>query len=185
MRMHASVRGDMVTFATLMSQTNPAALRLRMMAAAAIRIRQAFAENFAEGGRPEWAPLATSTQVRKMAMYLAGKLRGRNVRVHLVAMRNTQPKAPGALFKLVRTGRLRNSVVRSKTAGNISRIDAATGTIELGTAVPYGIFHEEGTKNMPARPFLTVLESDWDDVMAIMADMLENPNAYAPIGTDT
>jgi len=34
--------------------------------------------------------------------------------------------------------------------------------VNFGTRVPYAIFHQEGTRKMPARPFLLVQREDWE-----------------------
>lgn len=144
----------------------------KLMAAIAVRARQGFAANFAAGGRPAWAALAPSTLKQKMAMYLAGRILGRKVGGVLVNRRSAQPQAPGALFTLIRSGDLRNSVARRGVKGNITRINPAEGRLELGTNIPYGAFHQEGTSKMPARPFLELDEKDWDDIYEMVADYL-------------
>lgn len=159
---------------------NPGITRQQMLAAAGIKFRQAFAQNFIMGGRPTWVPLAQSTMRQKMTLYFSGRIRGRNVRTHLVSMRNSQPKAPGALFTLIRSGALRNSVVRRNSAGNITRMDASAGTLELGTSIFYGFFLEYGTIKMPARPFLTVPPEDTQEIMDIMAAMVLDADTSAP-----
>jgi len=57
------------------------------------------------------------------------------------------PSAPGQP-PAVRTGRLRGSIT-----WRIGR-DAVSPYVDVGTAVAYGLFLEEGTRRMRARPYL-------------------------------
>jgi len=50
---------------------------------------------------------------------------------------------------LVRTGRLVASLTNFHSGDSIYRPSAQA--VEIGTAVPYAAFHDEGTRNMPAR----------------------------------
>jgi phage gpG-like protein len=56
---------------------------------------------------------------------------------------------------LERTGRLRGSLEWLGTApGPGGLFTAAPDHVLVGTTVPYGTYHQEGTAGMPARPFL-------------------------------
>lgn len=50
---------------------------------------------------------------------------------------------------LVRTGRLRESLI-GRTRDTIEEM--TRDTLRMGTAVPYAIYHQAGTKKMPPRP---------------------------------
>lgn len=150
----------------------------RILTEVARRLRQMFAENFTAGGRPAWPPLAQSTVRQKTALFMAGKIRGRNVRAHLVPLSRPQPTLPNALFILIRTGKLRNSVVRRGIAGNITRINTGAHELTVGTSVFYGMFHQEGTSKMPARPFLTITEQEEEDLIDLIIYMALNPEEF-------
>lgn len=139
-----------------------------LLAQVAIMMRRAFARNFAESGRPEWAPLKPATQAEKMRLYLGGVIRGRKVGDVLVNRRQPQPLAPGAIFMLVRSGALRNAATRRGVAGNVTRIDAQSGTVEAGVNLPYGAAQNYGfeERNLPARPFLSLTDADDDEIAA-------------------
>jgi phage gpG-like protein len=56
---------------------------------------------------------------------------------------------------LQRTGRLQESLRWSgTTVGREGLFDASPTAVVVGTRVPYGAFHQSGTRRMPARPFL-------------------------------
>ena len=52
---------------------------------------------------------------------------------------------------LVRTGRLKESMISKGAEGNITLIGKTQAV--FGSTVPYGIFHDEGTSKMPKRNF--------------------------------
>jgi len=60
---------------------------------------------------------------------------------------------------LVRTGRLKESLV----GRTIDTVDERTrDSLTLGTAVPYAIYHQKGTKKMPPRPPIVIPEAAKD-----------------------
>lgn len=60
---------------------------------------------------------------------------------------------------LIDTGRLRGSII------SVADDDG----VDIGTLdVPYGPFHQLGTRRMPARPFLGLSDNDEDDVLRIL-----------------
>lgn len=67
-------------------------------------------------------------------------------------------KAPDIYPILRRTGRLEKSItnIDARRGSNAESIGVITNknTLTLGTRVPYGIFHQEGTSKMARRPFL-------------------------------
>lgn len=73
-------------------------------------------------------------------------------------------RGPGGRI-LDETGRLRSSI-RART-------DARGVTVE--TSVRYGGFHQEGTRRMPARPFLLVQPEDEREIEDIIAQYLIEP----------
>jgi len=55
---------------------------------------------------------------------------------------------------LKQTGRLEDSLTRAGHPENISNINVDEA--EFGTKVPYGVYHQEGTKRIPVRKFLFI-----------------------------
>lgn len=66
---------------------------------------------------------------------------------------------PGALI-LERDGWMRDSLTVKDAPFQIREITATRA--DLGTSVPYGIFHQLGTRRMPARPPIELSASDQD-----------------------
>jgi phage gpG-like protein len=66
---------------------------------------------------------------------------------------------------LVATGALRASLATQ--TGESERVATAT-EMRFGTRVPYGRFHETGTKRMPARPFIGMPEAISRELVNIM-----------------
>ena len=58
---------------------------------------------------------------------------------------------------LVRTGALRSSLTTGG-AGHIEKKSA--DRLEIGTSVPYAIYHQKGTRKMPKRPPVELSEAD-------------------------
>jgi len=56
---------------------------------------------------------------------------------------------------LVRTGALRDSLI-SPGSGHVEEMDGRSLT--LGTRLPYAMFHQLGTRHMPARPIIVLSE---------------------------
>ena len=112
-------------------------------------LRKSFATTIALEGRPtRFAPLAKSTIARKKAL--------------------GQPLTP-----LVATGAMRNSLARRNFRGNVTYV-AASGTLRVGTNIPYAHYHVTGTKNkngsprMPARNPLVILPEDWQAIQDLV-----------------
>lgn len=73
----------------------------------------------------------------------------------------------GGLPLLVRTGALRDSFLRQGAAGHVEEI--FDQTLTLGSRVPYAIFHQTGTRRMPARPIIVLKEeraNQWTEILA-------------------
>ncbi len=105
-----------------------------------------FKANFDEGGRPSWEPLSETTLLMKA---LAGQ--------------------PSDI--LVATGQLKKTVQQL----NLWKIDGPGGEAYIDTLpekISYGKFHMEGTRRMPARPFMDFQEEDLDKIQEIFADWI-------------
>lgn len=111
-------------------------------------VQPAIVSNFANQGRPRWTPLAAAT------------LDSRNPRK--TTKKNAKTKSSGNRI-LDRTGRLKN-IATQKNLWEI-KDDQLTFRVNFFTQkVTYGAFHQLGTRNMPARPFISMTEKDEDDV---------------------
>jgi len=61
----------------------------------------------------------------------------------------------GFLYPILKlTGRLERSITSSSTTDSILRIGSKT--LKIGTKVPYGIFHQRGTRKIPQRQFVFI-----------------------------
>ncbi len=110
------------------------------------RLEASIQANFDAEGRPDrWAPLSFAAKVawhtgRKSFWTKSGRMTAKG-------------RAAWARRKvLTDTGRLRRSIVAR----------AFPDRVEVSTRVKYAIFHQAGTRKMPARPFLLVQRDDWD-----------------------
>lgn len=67
-------------------------------------------------------------------------------------------KAVGFVYPILKaTGRLERSMSAPGERGNPDTIKTLTKTaLTIGSRVPYGIFHQFGTKFLPVRPFLFI-----------------------------
>lgn len=175
----------------------------RLMRIVANRMRAAFRENFREGGRPAWAPLAPSTIRGKQMLGLPETIRtptGRKPRRLMQRQALTGQLELAASNILIRSGRLRDSVSQSYHPDHIMRIK--DWELEIGTKVPYAVYHQEGTSayiitpreakalrfvgnngewvfakrvshpGLPARPFLTLTDEDIADIQRTVMDWL-------------
>lgn len=185
MQVRVFVRGEMADRAKFTLPVGDGGMRMReILAQIAIRLRQSFAKNFAAGGRPAWPPLSERTQKEKLALYFAGRLRGRKPGAILEDSRRPQPMAPGALFPLVRTGAGRESVVQRGAPGNVTRITPSRGEVEVGTNIGYMAIQRAGSPktNLPPRDFLTVPDEDLDDIAAMVSNLLLDPREFRRLG---
>ncbi len=136
---------EITGIAEFRAQVEAASSRVRKMEtlAKAIcrRLRACFAENFNAEGRPErWAALEPSTLAVKQQLYDAGMIRGRRRGVR-IRMGQRGGAAPGIL---IRSGELKDSVVRAHTKGNIERIRNGGQEIEVGSSLPHANVHDQG-----------------------------------------
>ena len=71
---------------------------------------------------------------------------------------------------LVRTGRLMRSLA-SKTTDTIEEITSRD--LRIGTGIPYAIYHQKGTKKMPARPLIALTQKLLDKWTGLFAEHFE------------
>jgi phage gpG-like protein len=119
-------------------------------------IAPSFGQNFVSMGRPEgWQQLSDATLMNK-----------------------TRYNYPDDI--LVRTGLLRKTIQQL----NIWTISRTEATIQgLPDKIAYGVYHQTGTTNMPARPFAVLQDEDIDKIQEIFADwMLERAMAHVGLG---
>lgn len=90
-----------------------------------------------------WAPLSSA--------YLKQKYRRCGVRSNKI---------------LICTGRLAGSLTESNHPGHISRKEKLL--FEFGSNVPYGIYHQTGTKKMPQRKFLAITGKTLTEIAGIL-----------------
>jgi phage gpG-like protein len=101
--------------------------------------REMVAEQFATEGRAggtPWAPVAPRSR------------RGTGV----PPVNTRRMRVP-----LVRTGALRDSLTRKGAAGSMEDTDGQT--LSIGSRLPYAIFHQFGTRQMPARPLIVLSDA--------------------------
>lgn len=103
---------------------------------------------FAEGGDPAWKPLAPSTLAAKIRARLPAKTaKGR------VPTRLKQNGNFGAANILIATGVLRDSWSRKGAKGAVEEVNEATGTVNIGSSIPYAAAHQSGrAPGLAARP---------------------------------
>jgi phage gpG-like protein len=100
--------------------------------------------NFDVGGRPPWEPDEPQTNIHR-------------------ALKGERGGGP-----LVVTGALRGA------ASSVGAWSFSTESAELtSTEVPYGIFHQEGTATIPARPWGVVQPEDEDAMAEVFASWIE------------
>jgi phage gpG-like protein len=66
-------------------------------------------------------------------------------------------KAVGAIHEsplLVRSGALRRSLTTRDAAGHVEQLEEQS--LAIGTSLPYALFHQTGTRRMPARPIIVL-----------------------------
>jgi len=66
------------------------------------------------------------------------------------------------------TGRLRLSTMSEAAGGNITKF--ASDSLIMGTSVPYAKYLQEGTKHMPARPFVIIQNEDAEEMERLTAE---------------
>jgi phage gpG-like protein len=121
-------------------------------------VQPAIVANFAAQGRPRWQPLAASTLISRNPLRTTRK--------------NSKARSSGNKI-LDRTGRLKN-IATQKNLWEI-RDDQLTFRVVFFTQkVTYGAFHQLGTRNMPARPFISITEPEENRIEDIFELWLQN-----------
>jgi len=92
----------------------------------------------ARGGVKQWKDLAPSTLIEKSRLMRMG-----------LAI---------SMDPLIRTGKLRESMIREGAEGNITRINA--DSMEMGTSIPYAVYHQKGGGNLPKREVIQLTNDD-------------------------
>lgn len=112
-----------------------------------------------------WKDHAVSTKIKKAAKFAPGVLRQRASASAATGTGNRLADAVSGLSFpiLYETGAL----FRSLTPGNPGYTERFAGptTIFVGTAVPYGIYHQTGTSRMPQRTVLDFPDARTKQVM--------------------
>lgn len=123
-------------------------------------IRESYRRDFAEGGRPHWAPLAPSTIAKKSAQGLpALNSKGR------VPKRLIQRGGFGPENILIATGKLRDSYVQQGAVGHVE--EYTEDSVSVGSSIPYAVKHQEGISPwLPARP-VTITEKEKDEMLQV------------------
>jgi len=104
-------------------------------------MRRAAAARFRDGG-PGWRPLAESTVADKLAADAPPRMANGRV---FPRFRQTGALAAPATTILIRSGALRDSWVRKRDRNHYENIDVDTGTVEIGSELPYAAAHQMGT----------------------------------------
>lgn len=104
-----------------------------------------FQKNFDVGGRPSWADLQPTTTERF--------------------------KKRGGGGALVATGTLK----RKAGQLNIWTIDGPGGMASVDTVpgAEYGMFHQDGTRHFPARPWAVFQQEDMDDIIEVFGKWID------------
>ena len=73
----------------------------------------------------------------------------------------------------VETNKTRGRKILHNT-GQLKRVTyiAGKGFVKIGAWVDYGVFHQSGTKKMPARPFLGINKDDYEEITEILTNQL-------------
>ena len=116
------------------------------LAAVADDFREMLAQQFASEGRSGGTPWPA--------------------RVGAVREPPSRKRAMQAAPLQVRTGALRDSLTTPGAAGGVEELDG--GSLTLGTRLPYAMFHQLGTRRMPARPLIVLSDeraSKWTEIV--------------------
>jgi phage gpG-like protein len=105
--------------------------------------RETIAQQFASEGRAEGTPWPARKSSRGV---------GTTRRV----ARTRRPDQIGTPL-LVRTGALRDSLIGPGAAAHVEENDGSSLT--LGSRLPYAMFHQVGTRHMPARPIIVLTDA--------------------------
>lgn len=78
-----------------------------------------------------------------------------------------EKKAPGKPI-LELTGTLKRSLTRPNARGSVRRV--TEDELTIGTSIPYGIFHQTGTRKMVARPPFAQTKQQERQIVKILRD---------------
>ncbi|MFA6690747.1 MAG: phage virion morphogenesis protein [Saccharofermentanales bacterium] len=121
------------------------------------RVKGSVQRNFDEEGRPQkWVPLRFASKV-------AWILRKKTFWSKKGYMNKKGKEAWAGRKILNDTARLRRSISHR----------AFKNRVKVSTLVKYAMFHQEGTRKMPARPFLLVQQEDWDYIIRLGINYLK------------
>jgi len=108
--------------------------------------RALLARQFATEGRAEGTPWPPRLSAHRRGTGVS-PLSTRQMRVPRIG-------GEGASLLLVRTGALRDSLIEADAPDHVEEFDATSLT--FGTRVPYALFHQFGTRRLPARPLIVL-----------------------------
>lgn len=137
-----------------------------LMSAIGLMLKRSTADKFrAQGdGESDWEPLAESTIAARRDVQTASATVGkRKTRAGRERARERLSRVIGEVRILDDDGTLRRSI----------EYEASPTEVDIGTDVFYGAFHQEGTRNMPRRRFLTVTERDSAEVSRLVDRYLQ------------
>ena len=115
--------------------------------------RAMIAEQFASEGRAEGTPWPPRLGATRRGTGVPPV----NTRKMRVPRRSGRPGQAQGLPLLIRTGALRDSLIGPSAPGHIEETDEASLTI--GSRLPYAMFHQLGTRRMPARPMIVLTDA--------------------------
>lgn len=121
-------------------------------------IQPAIVKNFASQGRPEWRPLSEATKTRRGPHKPRAGTKKRRSSLNMRILDDT-----GFLKKIA-------------TQKNIWEIkdDQITFMVNFFTQrVPYGGFQQLGTRNMVARPFISITDGEAEEIELVFEEWLE------------
>ena len=120
-----------------------------------LRTRSRFDTETAPGGA-RWAVLAEATvRAKQRRIDSAGYKNGRS---------RARSRSPSATAILKDTYLLRDTI----------NYQASPAFVRVGTPQRYGVFHQYGTRRMPARPFLGIDDRDVAEIRSIVLDALQS-----------
>ena len=102
---------------------------------------------FEAGGDPAWPALAASTIAAKANLGLPAMTKKGNIPTRLKQGGAFGPSGIG-----IATGRRRDAWVRMDSPDHIETVDEASGTVSIGSKVPYEVFQSMGTGPYTIRP---------------------------------
>ncbi|MBI1941032.1 MAG: phage virion morphogenesis protein [Acidobacteria bacterium] len=127
--------------------------------------REMIARQFASEGRAEGTPWAPRHHPS-----VPSSLR-RGIPIRSGGVVKTRPGQAQGLPLLVRTGALLRSLTAPGAAGHVERFE--DHSLAIGTSLPYALFHQTGTRRMPARPIIVLSGARSERWVEIVRDGIE------------